>query len=74
MAHQGRGADRAGRDPGRTRRHAHAAAAIICPVTVTIRVGAPIETAGMHLDDRDALIARVRTAIETARRPRSGVD
>ncbi len=34
--------------------------AIIRPVTVSIRVGEPIETAGFALDDRAALIARVR--------------
>jgi 1-acyl-sn-glycerol-3-phosphate acyltransferase len=38
--------------------------AIIRPVTVSVRVGQPIETAGMDLDERDTLIARVRTAIE----------
>jgi 1-acyl-sn-glycerol-3-phosphate acyltransferase len=37
---------------------------IIRPVTVTIRVGEPIETAGYGLGDRDALIARVRERIE----------
>ena len=36
---------------------------IIRPVTVSIRVGKPIETAGLSLDDRDALIVRVRKAI-----------
>ena len=34
--------------------------AIIQPITVSIRVGEPIETAGFALDDRDALITRVR--------------
>ena len=38
--------------------------AIIRPVTVSVRVGEPIETAGVSLDDRDALIVRVRAAIE----------
>jgi len=38
--------------------------AIIRPVTVSVRVGQPIETAGVSLDDRDALIVRVRAAIE----------
>jgi 1-acyl-sn-glycerol-3-phosphate acyltransferase len=37
---------------------------IIRPVTVSIRVGAPIETAGLGLDDRDDLILRVRHQIE----------
>jgi 1-acyl-sn-glycerol-3-phosphate acyltransferase len=36
---------------------------VIRPVTVSIRVGKPIETAGLTLDDRDALIGRVREAI-----------
>ena len=36
---------------------------IIRPVTVSLRVGPPIETAGLSLDDRDALIGRVREAI-----------
>jgi 1-acyl-sn-glycerol-3-phosphate acyltransferase len=38
--------------------------AIIRPVTVTIRVGAPVETAGMQMTDRDTLIATVRERIE----------
>src|SRR5262249_23171616 len=33
---------------------------IIRPVTVSIRIGEPIETAGMSLTDRDALIATTR--------------
>jgi len=37
---------------------------IIRPVTVSIRVGAPIETVGMQSSDRDALIAQVRARIE----------
>ena len=37
---------------------------IIRPVTVSIRVGTPIETAGMQMADRDALIAMVRAGIE----------
>jgi 1-acyl-sn-glycerol-3-phosphate acyltransferase len=37
---------------------------IIRPVTVSIRVGEPIETAGMQMSDRDALIATVRARIE----------
>ena len=37
--------------------------AIVRPVRISIRVGQPIETAGISLDDRDQLIARVRTAI-----------
>jgi 1-acyl-sn-glycerol-3-phosphate acyltransferase len=42
----------------------HKGSAIIRPVTVSVRVGQPIETAGVSLDDRDALIVRVRAAIE----------
>ena len=36
---------------------------VIRPVRVTVRFGPPIETAGLTLDDRDPLIARVRTAV-----------
>jgi hypothetical protein len=39
--------------------------AIIRPVDISIRVGAPIETAGMQTSDRDALIASVRERIES---------
>jgi len=39
--------------------------AIIRPVQISIRVGEPIETAGMQMSDRDALIARVRERIES---------
>ena len=39
--------------------------AIIRPVTVSIRVGAPIETTGMHVDDRGRLIDDVRAHIVT---------
>jgi len=38
--------------------------AIIRPVTVSIRIGEPIETAGLALPDRDALIATTRQRIE----------
>ena len=34
------------------------------PVDVDVRIGAPIPTAGLTLEDRDDLIARVRGAIE----------
>jgi 1-acyl-sn-glycerol-3-phosphate acyltransferase len=37
---------------------------IIRPALVTISVGSPIETAGLSIDDRDALIRRVRREIE----------
>lgn len=38
---------------------------VIRPVTVSIRAGRPIETAGLDLDDRSDLILRVRREIET---------
>jgi hypothetical protein len=34
------------------------------PVLVSVRIGPPILTAGRTLDDRDAVVAEVRTAIE----------
>ena len=37
---------------------------IVRPVTVSIRVGAPIDTVGRALTDRDAVIDEVRVAIE----------
>lgn len=37
---------------------------IIRPAKVSIRVGKPIETTGLDVEDRHALIARVRTEIE----------
>ena len=37
---------------------------VIHPVTVSVRVGEPIETAGLAVDDRDRLIEQVRLAIE----------
>lgn len=42
---------------------------IIRPVTLRIRVGQPIETAGLSLAERDELIARVRRSIEQLLRP-----
>jgi 1-acyl-sn-glycerol-3-phosphate acyltransferase len=38
--------------------------AIVRPVTVTVRIGAPIATAGLTFDDRDELIARVRGEVQ----------
>jgi 1-acyl-sn-glycerol-3-phosphate acyltransferase len=38
--------------------------AIIRPVTISVRVGEPIETAGISVAQRDALIVRVRARIE----------
>lgn len=37
---------------------------IIRPVTVTVRFGEPVETAGLTLDDRDQLVAAVRGRVE----------
>ena len=37
---------------------------IIQPVTVSIRIGRPVETAGLPLNERDRVIARVREEIE----------
>jgi 1-acyl-sn-glycerol-3-phosphate acyltransferase len=37
---------------------------IVRPVNVSVRVGDPIPTAGMTLEDRDRLIAQVRAAVE----------
>lgn len=37
---------------------------VINPVTVSVRIGKPIETRGMTIDDRDELVARMRSAIE----------
>lgn len=36
---------------------------LIYPVTVRIRFGQPIPTAGLTMDDRDALVTRVRNAV-----------
>jgi 1-acyl-sn-glycerol-3-phosphate acyltransferase len=38
--------------------------AVVRPVTVTVRIGEPIPTAGLTLEDRDALIARVRAQVQ----------
>jgi 1-acyl-sn-glycerol-3-phosphate acyltransferase len=38
--------------------------AVIRPVRVTVRIGAPIDTAGRIADDKDALIEEVRERIE----------
>jgi 1-acyl-sn-glycerol-3-phosphate acyltransferase len=38
---------------------------IIRPVTVSIRIGEPIESAGTSLDQRNELIETVRARIET---------
>jgi 1-acyl-sn-glycerol-3-phosphate acyltransferase len=41
---------------------------VIHPVTMRVRVGAPIETAGCTLADREKLIEKVRSAIEALMR------
>ena len=41
---------------------------LVRPVLVRVRIGEPVETAGMHVDDRDELIAIVRARIEELRR------
>jgi 1-acyl-sn-glycerol-3-phosphate acyltransferase len=41
----------------------HRGSPILRPATIRIRVGQPIETSDLDLDDRDALIARVRAEI-----------
>jgi 1-acyl-sn-glycerol-3-phosphate acyltransferase len=38
--------------------------ALVRPTAVTVRIGEPVDTAGMSGDDRDALIALVRARIE----------
>jgi 1-acyl-sn-glycerol-3-phosphate acyltransferase len=38
---------------------------VVHPVTVSVRIGQPIETAGLQLGDRDALIAETRRRIES---------
>src|SRR5262249_33460760 len=47
---------------------------IIRPVTVSIRIGAPIESAGMTLDRRDELIATTRARITALLRAGSRID
>ena len=38
---------------------------VIYPVTVRVRIGEPVETAGMTLDDRDRLVSTVRDRVAT---------
>ena len=38
--------------------------AIVRPVRMSVRIGAPVPTAGLTLDDRDRLIEEVRARIE----------
>jgi 1-acyl-sn-glycerol-3-phosphate acyltransferase len=37
--------------------------ALVHPVRVTVRLGEPIPTTGLTIDDRDAVIERARTAV-----------
>ena len=37
---------------------------LVWPTTVTVTIGKPIETAGLTLEDRDQLIARVRDDVQ----------
>ena len=39
--------------------------AIVRPVTVTVRIGPPIYTQGMTVDDRDTLIEQARSAVQS---------
>jgi 1-acyl-sn-glycerol-3-phosphate acyltransferase len=41
---------------------------LVRPVMVDVRIGAPVETAGMSVDDRDELIEIVRARIEELRK------
>ena len=47
---------------------------LIRPVTASVHVGPPIETAGLTLEGRDRLIESVRTAIESLIRPEAAGD
>jgi 1-acyl-sn-glycerol-3-phosphate acyltransferase len=38
--------------------------AVVRPVQVTVRLGAPIPTEGLTIDDRDLLIERTRLAVQ----------
>ena len=44
---------------------------LIYPVTVRVRIGEPVETSGMTLDDRDALVEVVRGRIQALLAPSS---
>ena len=58
---QGAGADRPGRRPGRPGGDAEGAGSS-GPATISIRIGEPIETAGLGTSDRDDLIDQHGTA------------
>jgi len=38
--------------------------AVVRPVRISVRIGKPVATTGLTLDDRDALIARVRAEVQ----------
>jgi 1-acyl-sn-glycerol-3-phosphate acyltransferase len=38
--------------------------AVVRPVKVTVRIGQPISTEGLTIDDRDTLIERARSAVQ----------
>ena len=38
--------------------------AFVRPVNVSVRIGKPVPTPGMTLDDRDSLIAQVRDEVQ----------
>ena len=42
----------------------HKGSKVIHPVTVTVRIGDPIETAGVAVDQRDEVIAKTRASIQ----------
>jgi len=42
----------------------HKGSKLVWPTTVTVTIGPPIETTGMSIDDRDALIATVRDTVQ----------
>ena len=62
--HPGAGADRAGGDPGRTRRDAEGQRDSCGRSTSACGSARPIPTAGLTIDDRDALIAQVRGEVQ----------
>jgi 1-acyl-sn-glycerol-3-phosphate acyltransferase len=37
---------------------------VVRPVTMRVRIGAPVDTAGLTVDDRDALILEVRSRVQ----------
>src|SRR5262249_28577700 len=46
------------------RRPMHKGSFVINPVTITVRFGEPVETAGLTLDDRERVVADVRERVE----------